>query len=91
MLKGVPGKHVRLQMPDTVERALNMAIVATDVETFEREGDRDERASKQKVFTVRGGRGNLQGPSVWRPRNKSQEGKYRVGRGFTSMGQYQGG
>jgi hypothetical protein len=32
-LKGVPGKHARLQMPDMIERALNMTIVATNVET----------------------------------------------------------
>jgi hypothetical protein len=41
-LKGVPGRHVRLQMPDTVEMALNMAIVATNVESSERNDDRDE-------------------------------------------------
>jgi hypothetical protein len=90
-LRGVPGKHVRLQMPDTIDRALNMAVVATNVETSERDGNRDDRASKQNVFAVRGNRGNLQEPSVWNPRNKSQEGMYRAGRGFTSTGQYSRG
>jgi hypothetical protein len=45
-VNGVPGKHGRLQMPDMIERALNMAIVATNVETSERDGDRNETASK---------------------------------------------
>jgi hypothetical protein len=87
-LRGIPGKHVRLQMPDTIDKALNMAIVATNVETSERDGNRNERASKQNVFAVRGDRGKFQGPSVWNPRSKSQEGNYRVGSGFTSTGQY---
>jgi hypothetical protein len=87
-LRGVPGKHVRLQMPDTIDRALNMAIVATNAEIPERDGEREERAPRQRVFAVRGNRGNLQGPSVWNPRNKSQEGNYRVGSGLASRGRY---
>jgi hypothetical protein len=87
-LSRVPGKHVRLQMPDIIDRALNMAIVATNVETSERDGDRNERASRQKVFAVRSDRENFQGPSVWNPQNNYQEGKYRVGSGFTSTDQY---
>jgi hypothetical protein len=87
-LRGVPGKHVRLKMPDTIDKALNMAIVATNVETSDKDVDRNDRNFKQRVFAVRGDRGNLQGPSVWNPRIKSQEGKYRVGSGFTSTGQY---
>jgi hypothetical protein len=87
-LRGVPGKQVRLQMPDTIVRALNMAIVATNAEKSERDGERDEKVIRQRVFAVRGGRGNIQGPSVWNPRNKSQEGNYRVGNGFNSTGQY---
>jgi hypothetical protein len=56
---GVPGKQVRLQKPDIVERALNMAIVATNAGTFKRDGNRDDRASRQSVFAVRGERENL--------------------------------
>jgi hypothetical protein len=65
-----------------------MAIVATNAETSERGGEREERASQQGVFAVRGYRGNLQGPSAGNPRNKSQEGNYRVGSGFASTCQY---
>ena len=35
-LIGTPGKHVRLQMPDNVDKALNMAIVATNAEREEK-------------------------------------------------------
>jgi hypothetical protein len=31
-LIGTPGKHVRMQMPDNVDKALSMAIVATNAE-----------------------------------------------------------
>jgi hypothetical protein len=77
-INGVPGKHARLQRPDMIEKALSMAIVATNTETSERDGDRNETASKRNVFAVRGDRGSLQGPCVWNPCNKSQEGKYRA-------------
>jgi hypothetical protein len=83
-LSGFLGKHIRLLMPDTVERALNRAIVTTNVKTSERDG----RAFKEKAFAVRGGRGYLQRPSGWNPQNESQEGRYRVGRGITSTGQH---
>jgi hypothetical protein len=65
-----------------------MAVVATNLETSERDSNRNDRASKQNVFAVRGDGGKFQGPSVWNPRNKPQEGKYRAGRGFTPTGQY---
>ena len=90
-LRGVPGKHVRIQMPDTLEKALNMAVVATNVETNERNNNQNDRASRQNVFAVRGDREKLQGPSVWNPQRKIQEGSYRAGRGFTSTGQYSQG
>jgi hypothetical protein len=43
-LRGVPGKHVRIQMPDTIDRALNIEIVATNAEISERDGGREDRA-----------------------------------------------
>jgi hypothetical protein len=43
---------------------------------------------KKRVVAVGGDRGSLQGPSNWTPRNKTQEGTYRVGSGFISTGQY---
>ena len=39
-LTGVSGQQVRLQMPDTTDTALNMAIVATNA-------DREDRASRE--------------------------------------------
>jgi hypothetical protein len=80
-LRVAPGKQLRLQMPGTIDKALNMAIVATNAERAERDHDRDERGPKQRMFAVRGNRGNFQGRAVWSPQNKSQEGGYRVGWG----------
>jgi hypothetical protein len=65
-----------------------MAVVTTNVETSDRDGDRNDRASKYNVFVVRGDRGKFQGPRVWNSRNKSQDCKYWVDRGFTPTGQY---
>jgi trans-aconitate methyltransferase len=31
-LTGAPGRHVRMQMPDNIDKALNMALVATNAE-----------------------------------------------------------
>jgi hypothetical protein len=36
-LTGVPGKQIRLQMPKTIDKALNMAIIATNAEKEEKE------------------------------------------------------
>jgi hypothetical protein len=90
-LRGGPGKPVRLQMPNTIDMALNMAITATNAEASERDSERDSRYSKQMVFAVRGNRGSLRGPGNWIPRGKSQEGMYRAGSGFTPTGQYSRG
>jgi hypothetical protein len=73
-LSGVPGKQVRLQMPGTIDKAVNMAIVATNAERAERDQEKDERETRQSVFAVGGNRGNFQGRTVWNPRNKSQKG-----------------
>jgi hypothetical protein len=59
---------VRLQTSDKVERALNMAIIATNAEASERDGDRDNRSTRQTIFAIRGDHGNLQGPNNWTPR-----------------------
>jgi hypothetical protein len=45
-LRGVPGKQVRLQMPGTIDTALNMAIVATNAERAERNQKRREATDK---------------------------------------------
>jgi len=36
-LIGAPGKQVRLQMPETIEKALNMAVIATNAKREEKE------------------------------------------------------
>jgi hypothetical protein len=59
-LTGLPGKQVRLQMPDTVDKALNMAIVATNADREERNTLREDRGFNRKVFEVGGNRGNAQ-------------------------------
>jgi hypothetical protein len=77
-LRGVPGKQVRLQMPGTIDKALNMAKVAANAERAERDHERDERGPRQRVIAVGGNRGHFQGRTVWNHRNKSQEGSYRA-------------
>jgi len=51
-LIAAPGKQVRLQMPETIDKALNMAIVATNAEREERYSAREERGTNARVFTV---------------------------------------
>jgi len=42
-LGGAPGKHVRLQMPENIDRALNMAIIATNAEREEKALGKEDR------------------------------------------------
>jgi hypothetical protein len=53
-LTGAPGRMLRSQMPKTIEKALQMAIVATCTELEKRAPIREERGVK--VFAVRGSR-----------------------------------
>jgi hypothetical protein len=55
-LRGGPGKHVKMQMPDTVDRALIMAIAATQAEQSERDTTREGKDDMRAEFTVRGHR-----------------------------------
>ena len=57
-LTGAPGKQVRLQMPETIDKALNMAIVATTAEREERSSAGADRGNNARVSTVGGTRGN---------------------------------
>ena len=41
-LTGVPGRQVRLQMPDTIDKAMNMAIIATHADTEDRALQRED-------------------------------------------------
>lgn len=52
-LIGAPGKQIRLQMPETIEKALNMASVATNAGKKEKATVRDERGTSFRVFTVK--------------------------------------
>jgi DNA-binding phage protein len=48
-LIGTSGKHVRLQISGIIDRALNMAIVATNAEREEKALGREERGTSAKV------------------------------------------
>ena len=71
-LIGTPGKHVRLQMPDNIDKGLSMAIVATNAENGERALGREDRGTSAKVFTVGGNRDTSQGNRHVKPRGKIQ-------------------
>jgi hypothetical protein len=66
-LVGVPGRQVRLQMPETIDKALNMAVNATNAEREEKASVRDDRGMSARVFAV-GGRSNR----YEKPRGKIQ-------------------
>ena len=71
-LTGTPGKHVRLQMPDNIDKTLSMAIVATNAEKEEKALGRQDRGTSAKVFTVGGNRDNTHGNEDRKPRGKVQ-------------------
>jgi len=71
-LRGTPGKHVRMQMPDNVDKALSMAIVATNAEREEKALGREDRGTSARVFTVGGNRGMTQENRYEKPRGKFQ-------------------
>ena len=54
-LTGVPGRQIRLQMPDTIDKALNMAIVAMNADREDR-ASREDREANRQVFAVGGNR-----------------------------------
>jgi len=71
-LSGVPGKHVRLQMPDNIDTALNMAIVTTNAEKEEKALDKEDRGKTAQVFTVGGSHSTTPGNTYEKPRGKIQ-------------------
>jgi hypothetical protein len=71
-LIGTPGKHVRLQMPENIDKALNMAIVVTNAEREEKALSREDRGTTAKVFTVGGSRNIAPGNRYKNPRGKFQ-------------------
>ena len=71
-LIGAPGKQVRLQMPETIDKALNMAIIATNAEREEKASARDDLGTSVRVFAEGGSRENI-GRNVYsKPRGKFQ-------------------
>jgi hypothetical protein len=71
-LTGTPGKHFPLQMPHNIDKALNMAIVATNAEKEEKAVNRDDRGLNARVFTVGGNRGSVRGNRYGNHRGKFQ-------------------
>jgi len=60
-LIGAVGKQCRMHMPDNIDKALNMAIVATNAEKEEKASSREDRGTSAQVFTVGGSRGGIPG------------------------------
>jgi len=74
-LIGVAGKQVRMQMPGKIDKALNMAIIATNAEREEKAFSREDRGISTKVFTVGGSREDTPGGTYQRydgPRGRAQ-------------------
>jgi len=63
-LIGAPGKRFRLQMLENIDKALNMAIVATNAEKEEKSLSREDLGTSARVFTVRGNRGGTPNKQV---------------------------
>ena len=55
-LIGVAGRQVRMQMPGNIDKALNMAIIATNAEREEKLMSREDRGVSARVFVVGGNR-----------------------------------
>jgi len=83
-LIGAPGKQVRLQMPGTIDKALNMAIVATTAETEEHSSAREDRGNNARVFTVGGTRGNPRYDKYRKPRWENSNEAAARGAGLNS-------
>ena len=77
----VQGKQVRLQMPENIEKALNIATIATNAEKEEKNSAREDRGTSAKVFTVGGNRGDIRDSRYGKPRGKFQWRRNR-GAGF---------
>ena len=71
-LIGAVGKQIRMHMPDNIDKALNMAILATNAKKEEKASGRDDRGTSAKVFTVGGSRGGIPGNGYEKPREKIQ-------------------
>jgi hypothetical protein len=59
-------------MPETIEKALNMTIIATNVEKEEKVSTQEDRGTNAIVFTMAGSRGVMLGKRRDKPRGKFQ-------------------
>ena len=89
-LIGLPGKQVRLQMPENIDKTLNMAIVATKAEREENTLVREDRGANARVFTVGGNRGGTLYNSRGN-RNEKPRGKFQWSRGRGAGSSYGAG
>jgi hypothetical protein len=71
-LIGTVGKQIRMQMPDNIDKALNMAIVVTNAKREEKALVREDQGTNARVFTVGGSRGGTLGNRYERSRGKFQ-------------------
>jgi hypothetical protein len=79
-LVGMPGRQVRLQIPKTVEKALNMAIIVTIAKKEEKASVRENRGTSVRVFAVGGNLGEMLERKYEKPQGKFQWSRNR-GRG----------
>ena len=83
-LIGAPGKQVSLQMAERIEKALNMAIIATNVEKEEKASARDDLGTGARVFAVGGSGQSNESSRYGKPRGKIRWSTNR-GAGFQSQ------
>ena len=69
-LIGAVGKQFRMQMPDNIDKTLNMAMVATNAEREERVSTREDQGSNMRVFTAVGSREGTLGNNYGGSRGK---------------------
>jgi hypothetical protein len=68
-------------MLENIEKALNMATIATNAEKEERNSAREDRGTSAEVFTVGDNRGDIRDSRYGKPRGKFQWSRNR-GAGF---------
>jgi len=80
-LIGAVGKQVRMQMPENIDKALYMAIIATNAEKEKKASVRQDRGTSARVFRVGGSRGGIPGNRYdnryWKPRGNLQSSSNR--------------
>jgi len=75
-------------MPENVDRALNMAIIATNAEKEERALGTIDRGNNERVFAVRGNPGNASRNRYEIPQGKFQWSSSRGAVSQRSFGRY---